>query len=66
MQADVIDYDELHTGKRREAQYGALWGMAKKFAVIPGVSIPLAVLASAGFAPNAEQSEAVTETIRGI
>ena len=35
MQADVIDYDELYTGKRREAQYGALWGIATKFAVIP-------------------------------
>ncbi len=66
MQADVIDYDELYTGKRREAQYGALWGIATKFAVIPGASIPLAVMASAGFVPNAVQTEAVTETIRVI
>ena len=27
IQADVIDYDELHSGKRREAQYLALWGL---------------------------------------
>jgi len=27
MQADVIDYDELYTGKRREAQYTAFWSM---------------------------------------
>src|SRR5262245_31552737 len=66
MQADVIDYDELYTGKRREAQYGALWGIATKFAVIPGASIPLAVLASAGFVPNVEQTETVKETIRAI
>ncbi len=66
MQADVIDYDELYTGKRREAQYGALWGIATKFAVIPGASIPLAVLASMGFQPNVQQSEAVTQTIRVI
>ena len=66
MQADVIDYDELYTGKRREAQYGALWGIATKFAVIPGASIPLAVLASVGFVPNAVQSETVVETIRAI
>jgi hypothetical protein len=58
--------DELYTGKRREAQYGALWGIATKFAVIPGAAIPLAALASAGFVPNEEQSETVVETIRGI
>jgi GPH family glycoside/pentoside/hexuronide:cation symporter len=66
MQADVIDYDELYTGKRREAQYGALWGIATKFAVIPGASIPLAVMASMGFVRNVEQSEAVVQTIRVI
>jgi GPH family glycoside/pentoside/hexuronide:cation symporter len=66
MQADVIDYDELYTGKRREAQYGALWGIATKFAVIPGASIPLAVLATMGFVPNVEQSESVVHTIRAI
>ncbi|MDZ7684331.1 MAG: MFS transporter [Gammaproteobacteria bacterium] len=42
MQADVIDYDEFHTGKRREAQYGALWSIMTKFMVIPSMSIPLA------------------------
>jgi GPH family glycoside/pentoside/hexuronide:cation symporter len=66
MQADVIDYDELYTGKRREAQYGALWGIATKFAVIPSASIPLAVLAAAGFVPNQPQSESVVWTIRLI
>jgi GPH family glycoside/pentoside/hexuronide:cation symporter len=66
MQADVIDYDELHTGKRREAQYGALWQIATKFAVIPSASIPLAVLAAVGFEPNQVQSETVTQTIRLI
>lgn len=66
MQADVIDYDELYTGKRREAQYGALWGIATKFAVIPGASIPLAVLAGVGFVPNVQQSETVVQTIRVI
>ena len=47
IQADVIDYDELHTGKRREAQYLALWGLVPKFIVIPSASIPLALLALA-------------------
>lgn len=66
LQADVIDYDELHTGKRREAQYGALWAFMTKFTVIPSMSIPLAVLASLGYRPNVEQSETVTFAIRAI
>lgn len=64
--ADVIDYDELHTGRRREAQYTAFWSFLQKFAVIPSTSIPLAILASVGFVPNVPQTEAVQLTIRAI
>jgi GPH family glycoside/pentoside/hexuronide:cation symporter len=64
IQADVIDYDELQTGKRREAQYGALWSLMMKFTVIPSMAIPLAVLESMGFEPNVEQSDAVKLAIR--
>ncbi len=66
MQADVIDYDEFLTGKRREAQYGALWAIMTKFTVIPSASVPLAILASLGFQPNVEQSETVRYAISGI
>jgi GPH family glycoside/pentoside/hexuronide:cation symporter len=66
MQADVIDYDELHTGKRREAQYSALWSIMTKFMVIPSMSVPLATLASMGYVPNVEQTESVQFTIRAI
>ncbi len=66
MQADVIDYDELYTGKRREAQYVALWSILQKFVVIPSMSIPLAVLASVGYLPNVPQTEEVQFTIRAI
>lgn len=66
MQADVIDYDELCTGKRREAQYSALWSIMTKFMVIPSMSIPLAVLASVGYEPNIAQSDEVQLTIRLI
>jgi GPH family glycoside/pentoside/hexuronide:cation symporter len=66
MQADVIDYDELHTGKRREAQYGAMWSIMSKFMVIPSMSMPLAILASMGYVPNIEQTDAVQFTIRAI
>jgi GPH family glycoside/pentoside/hexuronide:cation symporter len=64
MQADVIDYDELHSGRRREAQYAGAWSVAMKFISIPSLSIPLAILASMGFEPNVRQNETVELTIR--
>ena len=66
MQADVIDYDELYTGRRREAQFGALWSIMTKFMVIPSMSVPLAVLATVGYAPNVPQTEEVQFAIRAI
>jgi len=67
IQADVIDYDELHTGRRREAQYAAFWSILPKFVVIPSAAIPIAFLGSLGYVPNApEQTPAVTLAIRGI
>jgi GPH family glycoside/pentoside/hexuronide:cation symporter len=59
MQADVIDYDELHTGKRREAQYGSFWAIIPKFVAIPSAAIPLAILAALGYVPNQPQSAEV-------
>ncbi len=66
IQADVIDYDELYTGKRREAQYAALWSIATKLALIPALSLPLVLLAALGFEPNVEQTETVRWVIRGL
>jgi GPH family glycoside/pentoside/hexuronide:cation symporter len=66
IQADVIDYDELYTGKRREAQYAALWSVMTKFTVIPSMSIPLAILATLGYQPRVEQSETVRLAIQAI
>ena len=64
MHADVIDYDELLTGKRREGQFSALWNIIPKFALIPGAAIPIAILGAVGYIPNAEvQSADVTFTI---
>jgi GPH family glycoside/pentoside/hexuronide:cation symporter len=66
IQADVIDYDELYTGKRREAQYGALWAIMTKFTVIPSAAVPLAILATLGYVPNVEQSETLRFAISAI
>jgi GPH family glycoside/pentoside/hexuronide:cation symporter len=59
IQADVIDYDELLTGKRREAQYASLMTILTKFTTIPSAAIPLGILASLGYMPNVEQNETV-------
>jgi len=66
MQADVIDYDELHTGKRREAQYGSFWAIATKLVVIPSAALPLAVIGAMGYVPNQSQSTDVILAIRII
>jgi GPH family glycoside/pentoside/hexuronide:cation symporter len=65
MHADVIDYDELLTGKRREAQFSALWSIVPKFAQIPGAVLSLSALGAMGYTPHAtEQSSAVLLTLR--
>lgn len=66
MQADVIDYDELHTGKRREAQYSAFWAMLPKFVAIPSAAVPIAILGSIGYVPNAVQTPEVVFAIKAI
>lgn len=66
MQADIIDYDELLTGKRREAQYNSFWGIVPKFVAIPSAAVPLAVLAQLGYVGNQPQSETVTFALRLI
>ena len=64
IQADVIDYDELLTGERREGQYIGLWSISKKFAAAVGIGAGLSVLGMAGYTPNAEQPAAVQMTLR--
>jgi GPH family glycoside/pentoside/hexuronide:cation symporter len=66
MQADVIDYDELYTGKRREAQYSAFWSMLPKFVAIPSAAVPIAILGSIGYVPNQPQTPAVVFAIQAI
>jgi GPH family glycoside/pentoside/hexuronide:cation symporter len=66
IQADVMDYDELQTGKRREAQYSSFWAMASKFVAIPSAAMPLAVLGMLGYVPNQPQSPSVELAIRAL
>ena len=64
IQADVIDYDELLTGERREGQYIGLWSISKKLAAAIGIGVSLPILGLVGYVPNAEQPESVLLTLR--
>jgi len=66
IQADVIDYDELLTGERREGQYIGLWSISKKFAAAVGVGAGLSILGLVGYTPNAEQSAQVLLALRTL
>lgn len=56
IQSDVIDYDELTTGERKEGSYFAAWNFVFKSAM--GVMLLLTgfVLEFSGFVPNQEQT----------
>jgi GPH family glycoside/pentoside/hexuronide:cation symporter len=66
IQADVIDYDELLTGERREGQYIGLWSIAKKLAAAVGIGIGLSALGMAGYQPNVEQTQEVQLVLRTL
>mgnify|MGYP006273045059 CR=1 FL=1 len=66
IQADVIDYDELVTGERREGLYIGLWSISKKLAAAVGVGAGLALLGASGYEPNIRQSESVVLTLRSL
>ena len=64
IQADVIDYDELLTGQRREGQYIGWWSISKKLAAAMGIGVGLAALGLAGYTPNVEQTQRVQFVLR--
>jgi len=66
IKGDVIDYDELKTGERKEGSYLAAWSLAAKFGT--GLMIALSgwALQWSGFIPNETQSETVNWTIKGM
>jgi Na+/melibiose symporter-like transporter len=59
IQADVVDFDSLRSGRRRAGLYFAFWNMATKFALAIAVLLGFGLLDIAGF--NADRQEQ-TET----
>ncbi|WP_034058056.1 MFS transporter [Lacinutrix jangbogonensis] len=64
MTSDVIDIDELNTGKRREGVFGAIyWWMVKFGFAIAGL-LTGAIMSLVGFVPDAVNTEASVTGIR--
>ena len=55
--ADIIDYDELRSGERREGAYFGIWTFVLKVTVAGGAAIVGVALTTIGFVPEQEQSE---------
>jgi Na+/melibiose symporter-like transporter len=67
MQADVIDYDMLYTGDRREAQFITFWTIIPRLIAIPAAALPLQIMSFAGYVPNQiQQSPAAEWTIKTL
>ncbi len=66
MQADVIDYEELRSGVRREGEIIGLWSVARKLAAALGVGLALPVLGLVGYVPNVQQSPEVIVTLKAL
>jgi GPH family glycoside/pentoside/hexuronide:cation symporter len=66
IQADVIDYDELTTGDRKEGAYLAVYNLVRKCAASLCALVTGLVLQYADFQPNQVQSQDTVDAIRAI
>jgi GPH family glycoside/pentoside/hexuronide:cation symporter len=64
--ADLVDWDELETGERKEGVYFAAWNLVVKAPIGVVIMLNGIVLGAVGFTPNVEQSEAVIWTLRAL
>ncbi len=66
IKADVIDYDEMLTGERKEGAYFAAWNFVRKCAASVTAVITGYVLQFSGFEPNIEQTETTQTAMKAI
>jgi GPH family glycoside/pentoside/hexuronide:cation symporter len=64
MTSDIIDIDELNTGKRREGVFGAIYWLMVKFGFAFAGLATGAIMALVGFVPDTVNSEASITGIR--
>jgi len=66
IQADIIDWDEMRTGERKEGAYFAVWNFVRKTAYGLSAMGTGLMLDAVGFVPNAVQSESTQHAMRAI
>lgn len=59
IQADVVDYDRLRSGRSRAGLQFALWSMSTKLALAAAVGLALPVLEASGFDPTAPNDDGI-------
>jgi GPH family glycoside/pentoside/hexuronide:cation symporter len=64
LQADVVDWDELRTGERKEGVYFAAWHLAEKLALGIAAGVAGLALSASGFVPNQPQSASALLAMR--
>ncbi len=66
VKSDVIDYDEMHTGQRKEGAYFASWNLAVKGGGGLAIALTGGVLQLAGFEANEAQAAPAQAAIRAL
>lgn len=66
IQADVIDWDELATGERKEGAYLAVWNLVRKGAAAITPMLAGFVLAATDYVPNEPQSETTQQAMLAL
>jgi GPH family glycoside/pentoside/hexuronide:cation symporter len=66
IQADIIDWDELRTGERKEGAYFAVWSFVRKGAFGLTAGATGIALSATGFVPNAEQQPDTLLAMRAL
>ena len=66
MQADVIDYDEVGSGERKEGAYLATWSFVEKCSGAAAAIMIGAALQLVDYQPGVEQSDLARITILGL
>ena len=64
IKSDVIDFDELQTGERKEGAYFSAWYFVSKSAYGIMLMVTGFALSWAGFVPKVDQTELVVDTLR--
>lgn len=66
IQADVIDWDELATGERKEGAYLAVWNLVRKGAAAITPFLAGLALSVTGYVPNEPQSETTQQVMLAL